>query len=95
MQSPAVWSSGFFPSATIRHTMSRSVITPISVPRSSPSTTGISPQSFCTINLATSRSGVDAVQQAGLGVMISFTFMGYLHKGPGIALLWLKQRKYR
>ena len=43
--------STFFPSATTRHTMSRSVTTPTG--RSLRSMTGISPQSFCTMSLAT------------------------------------------
>ena len=51
--------------------MSRSVTTPSGMPCAS--TTGICPQSFSIIIRATSRSGVCAVQQAGLAVITEVT----------------------
>src|SRR5687767_14657156 len=61
---------GFFPLATTRHTMSRSVTTPMS--RFEASTTGISPQSAWTIMLATSLRLVSGPQHCGSGVITSF-----------------------
>src|SRR5258706_12399997 len=73
MASAALSSSGFLFSATVRQTMSRSVTTPIGILLPLFSTTGISPQSLSTINLATSGKGVSGVQHAGLAVITSFT----------------------
>src|SRR4029079_5346181 len=71
--SRAFLSSGFRPWATVRTVMSRSVTTPRG--RFWASTTGISPQSWATMRWATSWRGVSGVQQAGLTVMASRTFM--------------------
>src|SRR5687767_6549775 len=70
MASSAVTEVGFFPLATTRHTMSRSVTTPMS--RFEASTTGISPQSASTIMLATSLKLVSGPQHCGSGVITSF-----------------------
>src|SRR5215472_14775207 len=69
MHDSAVCPVGFFPSATTRHTMSRSVTTPTG--RLLESVTGISPQLFCCISLATWSNVVFGEQQAGSGVMMS------------------------
>src|ERR1051325_6327649 len=75
MQSAAFISIGFRPLATVRHTISRSVTTPIGFLLEVLSTTGISPQSLSTIIRATSGREVSAVQHAGSGVIMSLTFM--------------------
>jgi hypothetical protein len=75
MQSAAVRSTGFRPLAIVRHTMSRSVTTPIGCLLDVLSTTGISPQSLSTIIRATSGKEVSAVQHAGSGVIMSLTFI--------------------
>src|SRR5688572_29712228 len=71
----AVRASGFWPVATTRQVMSRSVIIPIGIFESSASTTGMHPQSWSTIILATSCSPVSGVQHAGYSVIISRTFI--------------------
>src|SRR6267378_3743420 len=77
MQSAAVDSSGLMLFATIRQTISRSVVTPIGILFLS---TGISPQSLSTIIFATSGKGVSGAQHAGSAVMTSFTCIAlYLH----------------
>src|SRR4029434_8622799 len=75
MQSPAVISSGFLPTATVRQVMSRSVITPTSFILCLLWTTGLSPQSCSTISRATSCRLESVVQQAGFLVIISLTCM--------------------
>src|SRR2546425_3140317 len=69
MHDSTVYAIGFFPSATTRQTISLSVTTPIGC--SVASTTGISPQSFATMSLATSSSVAFGPQHAGFGVMTS------------------------
>src|SRR6185503_1785959 len=73
--SPAVRSSGFLPCATTRTVISRSVIIPIGIFESVPSTTGIQPQSQSTIIFATSCNPVSGEQHSGLAVITSFTFI--------------------
>src|SRR5258708_16892546 len=72
-QSAAVSSTGLSPLATMRQTMSRSVTTPIGTLLERLSITGISPQSFSIIILATCGKGVSAAQHAGSLVMTSLT----------------------
>src|SRR5262249_52443229 len=84
MQSAAVKSKGLRPFAIVRQTMSRSVITPIGTRLDLLSRTGISPQSLSTIIRATSGKGVSLVQQAGLVVIISLTF---ICASPFVAML--------
>src|SRR4030095_15735365 len=81
MHSPAVSSSGFLPSATVRQQMSRSVTTPTGFILCLFSTTGISPQSHSTISRATSCRLVSGVQQAGSLVVASFPFLVVLLLG--------------
>src|ERR671919_491856 len=69
MQSAAIVPSGLIPFATIRQTISRSVITPTGSLLALSSTTGISPQSLSAIILATPGIGVSAVQQTGSAVI--------------------------
>jgi hypothetical protein len=73
MQSAAVSSIGLRPLATVRHTISRSVTTPMGCLLEVLSMIGISPQSLSTIILATSGNEVPAVQNAGSGVIMSLT----------------------
>jgi hypothetical protein len=75
MQSATFISSGLWPWATARQTMSRSVMIPAGAESSSLSTTGIAPQSSSTIIRAAFSSDVSRVQLVGLAVMISCTRM--------------------
>src|SRR5262245_13283199 len=73
MHSWAVWAAGFFSSATMRHTMSRSVTTPINLLATS--MIGISPQLLSTIIFATVSRDVVAEQHAGSGVITSRAYL--------------------
>ena len=75
IQSAAVKSSGLRSFATVRQTISRSVITPTGILLVWFSTTGINPQSFATIIFATSVSCESGVQHPGLAVITSLTFI--------------------
>src|SRR5687767_9848388 len=82
--------------------MSRSVMTPIGRFVSLSSTTGISPQSWSTIILATSCNDVSATQHAGSLVMISLTCISnHLHnlslgkKNNAFSIRWRAQFAFR
>ena len=85
--------AGFFPWATARQQMSRSVMTPISSGVSFDLMTGISPQSWVAIRLATRSSFVVGSQVTGFLVIMSCTFIVYPPLGIFIELLFFILRR--
>jgi hypothetical protein len=92
MTSSAVIRAGSRPSATARHTMSRSVTMPIAFCVCG-STTGTAPQSFATIILATSSSASSGLQNTSDSVITSRTCIGGLlssHRRGGPGSGWVR-----